>query len=139
MASHGQAATRIVELMTDLFALGDRRLDWLATRQSTVAENVANANTPGYRPRDLRSFEEALAAPPTRLATTNPAHMTSGARDDSGGVRRVDARGWETTVSGNAVAIEQELMRAAETTRAAAVTTTALRSFHRMTLSNVRS
>lgn len=124
--------------MTDLFALGDRRLDWLATRQSTVAENVANANTPGYRPRDLRSFEEALAAPPMRLATTNAAHLSSGAKDDAAGARRVAGRGWETMVSGNAVALEQELMRAAETTRSAAVTTTALRSFHRMTLSNVR-
>lgn len=124
--------------MTDLFALADRRLDWLATRQSTIAENVANANAPGYRPRDLRSFEEALGAAAPRLAATHAAHMQAGGRDESGGLRRVATRGWETMVSGNAVAIEQELMRAAETTRAAAVTTTALRSFHRMTLSNVR-
>lgn len=124
--------------MTDLFALADRRLDWLSTRQATIAENVANANAPGYRPRDLRAFTEALDSMSARLARTHVAHLSTGARDDAGGLRRLAAPGWETMVSGNAVALEQELMRAADTNRAAAVATTALRSFHRMTMANVR-
>jgi len=36
-------------------------LDYRATRQDMIASNIANADTPFYRPRDVR-FEEALAS-----------------------------------------------------------------------------
>ena len=36
-------------------------LDYRAMRQDMIASNIANADTPFYRPRDVR-FEEALAA-----------------------------------------------------------------------------
>jgi len=35
-------------------------LDYRAARQDMIASNIANADTPFYRPRDIR-FEEALA------------------------------------------------------------------------------
>ena len=124
--------------MTDLFALGERRLDWLTTRQSTIAENISNANTPGFRPRDLRAFSDVLDAQPVRLAATHPGHLASGAPDASGAHRVGPARSWETTYSGNSVALEQELMRASETNRGAAVATSVMRAFQRMTLLNLK-
>lgn len=124
--------------MTDLFALGERRLDWLTTRQSTIAENIANANTPGFRPRDLRAFVDVLDAQPVRLAATHPGHIATGARDEAGGHRAGPAQAWETTYSGNSVALEQELMRASETNRGAAVATSVMRAFQRMTLLNLK-
>ena len=36
-------------------------LDYRANRQDMIASNIANADTPFYRPRDIR-FEDALAA-----------------------------------------------------------------------------
>lgn len=121
--------------MTDLFALGARRLDWLATREATIARNVANADTPGFKPSDLKPFEDALAASGAPLARTNPLHMAStGAQGAPGSWRAGEARSWETSISGNAVSLEQELARAAETNRAAGVTSAALRAFQRMTL-----
>ena len=36
-----------------LFGMLRGRLGWLSERQRVVAENVANADTPGYRARDL--------------------------------------------------------------------------------------
>ncbi len=36
-------------------------LDYRAARQDMIASNIANADTPFYRPRDVR-FEDALAA-----------------------------------------------------------------------------
>ncbi len=32
------------------------RLAWLGTRQTVLARNVANANTPGFKPEDLVPF-----------------------------------------------------------------------------------
>ncbi|QLP96625.1 MAG: flagellar basal body rod protein FlgB [Rhodoblastus sp.] len=119
--------------MTDLFALGARRLDWLAHREATIARNVANADTPGFRPSDLKPFEETLDAAATRLARTSAAHFGDGP-DASTAPRAAEARGWETTLSGNAVSIEQELARAAETNRAAGVASAALKAFQRLSL-----
>src|SRR5262249_23723863 len=39
-----------------LFDLAERRLAWATRRQSVLAQNIANANTPGYKPHDLRPF-----------------------------------------------------------------------------------
>jgi flagellar basal-body rod protein FlgB len=59
-------------------------LDYRAARQDMIASNIANADTPFYRPRDLR-FEDALAAkkadlldeasPKLALAQTDGAHI----------------------------------------------------------------
>ncbi len=45
--------SRAHELMTSA-------MDYRAARQDMIASNIANADTPFYRPRDIR-FEEALA------------------------------------------------------------------------------
>lgn len=59
-------------------------LDYRATRQDMIASNIANADTPYYRPRDI-SFEDALRAKKAdllkdhsnelKLAQTNSAHI----------------------------------------------------------------
>ena len=59
-----------------LFDLAERRLAWADQRQAVLAENIANVNTPGYKPRDLRSFaatlDNASAVTPVR---TQPNHL----------------------------------------------------------------
>jgi flagellar basal-body rod protein FlgB len=119
--------------MTDLFALGARRLDWLAHRESLIARNVANADTPGFRPSDLKPFEDSFETTAARLARTSAAHFGDGP-GASAGPRAGAARSWETTLSGNAVSIEQELARSAETTRAAGAASAAVKAFHRLSL-----
>src|SRR5277367_3695919 len=44
----------------DLFNLAEQRLAWADRRQAVLAHNVANANTPGYKPHDLRAFADML-------------------------------------------------------------------------------
>ena len=39
-----------------LFAMLRQRLGYLGERQRVIAQNVANADTPGYAPRDLKAF-----------------------------------------------------------------------------------
>jgi flagellar basal-body rod protein FlgB len=64
-----------------------KALDHRAARQDLIAGNIANEDTPFYRPRDIR-FEEALTAeskkifnepkvPRLQLAQTNGAHFSS--------------------------------------------------------------
>lgn len=123
--------------MTDLFALGARRLDWLAHREAAIARNVANADTPGFRPSDLKPFEETLEATAARLSRTSAAHFGDGP-NGAASPRAAAGRGWETTLSGNAVSIEQELTRAAETNRQAGVAAAAMKAFQRFTLAVVK-
>ncbi|WP_306792290.1 flagellar basal body protein, partial [Enterobacter asburiae] len=44
----------------NLFDLATRQSQWLAVRQSTIASNIANANTPGYTANDVEPFEKVL-------------------------------------------------------------------------------
>jgi flagellar basal-body rod protein FlgB len=87
-----------------------------ATRQGLISQNVANADTPGYRPRDLPSFGEAFrnldAAP---LRQKRPGHLAG--RDGGGTMRPVVIPG-VTSPNGNGVSIEREMMRAAEVRQA---------------------
>ena len=44
-----------------LFDLAERRLAWIDRRQGLLAQNIANANTPGYMAKDLVPFAQTLA------------------------------------------------------------------------------
>jgi flagellar basal-body rod protein FlgB len=104
---------------TPFFGLLRERLDQLSQRQRLIAENIANATTPDYRPRDIDTagFERLLASAANgrgpALARTNPGHMTSGG--GSGAVQIVTRDDSETTIDGNAVVLEEQMARAAET------------------------
>lgn len=43
-----------------LFELASRQAQWLSVRQNVVAGNIANANTPHYKARDVQPFESVL-------------------------------------------------------------------------------
>ena len=64
--------------------LGKERMDWIAQRQEIVAGNIANSDTPRYVPRDIRPFDDVLAASsvaPVSVAATNPRHFTPQLKD----------------------------------------------------------
>jgi flagellar basal-body rod protein FlgB len=92
------------------------RLQFHQARQKLLAENVANADSPGYRPRDLRPFEAQLAAKgrglDEGLLRTDPRHL--GGPGASGGLGSRRASLFESTPSGNAVNLEDEMMRIAQ-------------------------
>lgn len=96
------------------FRLVGQRLDYLTQRQAVLAENVANADTPGYRPNDLEPFAEqvvrAARASSLPMARTHPGHVqASGGRPEpaeAGSMR--DA--YEVSPSGNEVVIEQQMI-----------------------------
>jgi flagellar basal-body rod protein FlgB len=103
-----------------LFALADRRFAWIDQRQEVLAQNLANADTPGWRARDLKPFQALLATPPVALAATDPAHL-AGTVDAA--VDEATAATAERAPDGNGVALDHEMMKVADTDMAHAVTT----------------
>jgi len=95
------------------------RLDQLSERQRLISENIANASTPGYRPRDLdtsgfaRMLASASNSGAVTVARTHPGHMTSGGGSAQANIITRDDS--ETTIDGNAVVLEEQMARAAET------------------------
>jgi flagellar basal-body rod protein FlgB len=96
------------------------RMRWLESRQKVLSENIANAETPGYRQRDLKQldFPQLLAGGDMTGSVTqmrtNPMHIAFTASDDN----RFGAKGersFETTPDGNSVVLEDEMMKVAET------------------------
>lgn len=86
-------------------------------RQTVVTQNVANADTPGYRARDLPDFADSLrAAPVFAPRTTRPGHMAFGADARGFEPQEVAAFGAETP-NGNSVSLEDQMMRSAEARR----------------------
>lgn len=111
-----------------LFAMMTKRLAWLSQRQQVLAQNIANADTPDYKPRDLKamSFKDMARTHQGGLApeVTRPGHI-SPARANRGAAfgDEVQKRPIETTLSGNAVVLEEQVMKAAETSMAYELTT----------------
>lgn len=102
-----------------LFAMLTERMTWLNQRQQVLADNIANADTPGYKPKDVEPVDfEKLAQNATRkiaLASTNSRHLVSAARA-TGPFRVSDQQdNYEMTPSGNAVVLEEQLMKVSQT------------------------
>jgi flagellar basal-body rod protein FlgB len=103
-------------IMADLaiFAALKSRLSYLADRQQVLAQNVANSDTPGFTPRDLKPFAlpggGAAALTPVTPTVTSPMHLTAPTATASA-ARPVSAPDSETTLNGNSVVLEEEMMK----------------------------
>jgi flagellar basal-body rod protein FlgB len=95
------------------------RLTWLEARNQTLAENIANANTPHYRPQDLKQLDFAHlladAKEPVSVQTTEPGHLAGTVRRDVGSFKAIDAPDREATPDGNAVVLQDQMMKLSET------------------------
>ncbi len=120
-----------------LFDLISQHNNWLSVRQSAIAGNVANANTPGYKAVDTAAFESALNSARLNMAATNAGHMSSSERGSP--VTDVSEDGaWEIVHSGNSVSLEQEMVKAGEVHRSFAMNSGVLKAFHRMLMASTK-
>jgi len=100
-----------------LFQMLRSRLSYLSERQRVIAENVANASTPGYAPRDLKPFsfqaqmQAQAAAGASPMAVTQPGHMLPPHAKASAPVAPTVAKDSETTLDGNSVVLEEEMLK----------------------------
>src|SRR4051812_28493262 len=92
-------------------------MSWLSARQSVLAENVSNADTPNYVARDMKpmDFDNILAGQNggTGLTLTNARHIAIHASSDP--FEQEDATGEGGTPSGNVVSVEQEMIKLSDT------------------------
>jgi flagellar basal-body rod protein FlgB len=113
------------------------RLQWSQERQRVLAENVANADTPKYRGRDLTApkFDDPAQIPPVTtvsLATTTSGHI-AGIGTSGSPFKTESKEKFETRPTGNAVSLEDEMMKvAANQMDYAAVTALYTRSLNLM-------
>lgn len=104
--------------ITDIPGLSALRtsMQWHQQRQRVLAENVANADTPSYQARDLvRPTAQGLAAgvkPGLSMARTNLAHISLPGGDPTFALQR--PRGGETRPAGNAVSLDDEMLKIAQ-------------------------
>jgi flagellar basal-body rod protein FlgB len=99
------------------FSLINKRLAWLSQRQDVLAQNVANADTPGYKARDLQepSFADLVKGADSRLqmVATRPGHI--GGANAANNFKPVVERDASQTMNGNSVDLEAELLKVSKT------------------------
>lgn len=79
-------------------------------RMAVIAENVANADTPGYKAKDLPDFATVFADP-GQLRTTRAGHLTGA--PDAARPAATASRGHESP-NGNSVSLEAEMVKSVE-------------------------
>ena len=99
-----------------LFSMLRTRMQWHQERQQVLANNVANADMPKFRPQDLVApqIDQARSGSnaPLGMTQTDGGHLT-GLSDSSGSQFRASRGGYEVRPSGNAVDLEEEMIKVA--------------------------
>lgn len=99
--------------LTDLTILSSlkTKLHWHQARQKVLAENVANANTVNFKPRELVDPPAAggTSAFGVVMAQTSPMHIAAGG--GGAGADTTGAARFETRPSGSSVNLEDEMLK----------------------------
>ncbi|WP_255576322.1 MULTISPECIES: FlgB family protein [Jannaschia] len=98
--------------MPALFSLAAQAAKHAAARQQVIATNVANADTPGYRARDVAPFlvvEDGAA-----LRRSHPGHMAGTPRT----ARIFEEVGVAADPNGNTVSLQDQILRGIDASRA---------------------
>ncbi len=100
-----------------IFSMLRSRLQWHQERQKVLAENVANADTPKFQPRDLKPLDfvkdpqAGTSGATLRLAATDPAHFAGAPGTSAFATDRNNK--YDVRPAGNAVNLEDEMMKVA--------------------------
>ncbi len=96
------------------------KMNWLDQNQQVIAQNVANSDTPGFRPKTLKEadFETFLGASlargtsPVKMAATDSGHIggANGAYSNPGLSKQKIT--YEASPDDNGVVLEEQLFKA---------------------------
>ncbi|TQF00863.1 MAG: FlgB family protein [Spiribacter salinus] len=103
-----------IDLFKTAFALARHS----GARQATIAENIANADTPGYKAKDLQPFSASAATTKDAsqiMVATRSEHL-AGAHQASP-INIIEARGRSTNPNENSVSLQEEMLFAVEAKR----------------------
>jgi flagellar basal-body rod protein FlgB len=109
-----------------LFSLALDKMAWLNKRQEVLSHNIANADTPSFQPQELKPLDTraALSSVGARSTgqvslmpvATDPQHIVGPSGAHSGQPRvEGEKKPYETTIAGNQVVIEEQMVKVAET------------------------
>jgi len=93
-----------------IFAAAERKLSWIDVRQKQLAQNIANADTPDYKPRDVAPFSNMLQQLEIAPVRTSPLHLVGLTQNLPGSVQVVS----EAAPDGNAVSLEAEMTKVSQ-------------------------
>ncbi len=109
-----------------LMAALKKRMQWLHSNQSVLSQNIANADTPGYKAQrlekqDFSGLVDDLSGGDTRVRSGSAARMqASSSRHMAPGGSMTDAadakdlKGGEESPTGNSVVLEEEMIKVAD-------------------------
>ncbi len=104
-----------------LFQAMGAKMDFLSTRQAVLAQNIANSDTPEYRPRDLRDVDfgavlkDVTGSNKVRMAQTTAGHIAPGGEINDPRSRKARIT-YEVAPGDNAVIVEEQMVKASQTT-----------------------
>ena len=102
-----------------LFQAVKKRMDWLAQRQEVLSQNIANADSPNYKARDLKpyNFKELLRREGAQLnmASNGKGHLPGRRKRIKDFDSQADRRPFETTPMKNSVVLEEQMAKVGET------------------------
>jgi flagellar basal-body rod protein FlgB len=118
-----------------LFDLAEKRLAWTDRRQEVLAQNIANLNTPNWRAKDLKPFAQSLsqatlAGAGPALARTDPGHLAGTLDTEAHSLLTPQASPREP--DGNAVSMDDELTKVADTATSQEIATTLYKKYMSM-------
>ena len=124
--------------INNVLDLTARQASWLLARENLVAQNVANANTPGYKTTDLSPFEAAIQTASLQLTTTSPRHMIITDSEFRPATDEFATSKGDTFLSGNNVSLESEMMKGGEVNRAYSLNVAVVKAFNGMLMQSAK-
>jgi flagellar basal-body rod protein FlgB len=121
----------------NLFKLASTQAKWLSVRQTAVANNIANADTPGYRSVDVEPFADVLSNASVKLHSTTTNHFGTSAQEVA--FRVLDEEPPVFSNDGKRVTLEDELVKSGEIRHAFEMNTAIVSAFNRMILLTAKS
>ena len=112
-----------------LFHAMKENMDWLSQRQRVISQNIANADTPNYEVKDLKTldFKKVISELNDRslsngtkaisLTLTNEAQIKGTLATGGFKTKRMN-REFETTITGNGVKLEDQAFKMSQTSDA---------------------
>lgn len=94
-----------------------QRMEWLTQRQTVLADNIANSDTPQYTARDISplDFDQMLSSQSTQMRVTNVNHLSAGPGGQSVSASLIDSPDSEASPNGNSVVLEDQMIKVSDT------------------------